>query len=288
MKCRCWLIYSIPDAERNRRNIGFYLEKGADLGIKVELLYREYIKIGVSGGKLSVSYEGSEVTLPDFAVCRTIDPQLSRQLERLGVPVFNSSRVAEITGDKARTYQFFAGSVPMPDTLFFRWHETPEKGALACPLVAKPCCGRGGYEVKLVGDERELEGYCRERRERREDFVLQKLAGRPGYDLRVYVIGREPVAAMLRSAAGDDIRANFCLGGRAEVYRLSEDEKSLVCRIAEALEPGFIGVDFLFDADGGLLLNEIEDVVGARMLYTFTDVDPVARYLEFILKKLNI
>ena len=63
-----WLIYSLADAERNRRNIGFYLEKSAKIGINLKLLYREYICIGVFDGKLSVRYEGWEIALPDFAI----------------------------------------------------------------------------------------------------------------------------------------------------------------------------------------------------------------------------
>ncbi len=283
-----WLIYSIPDAARNRRNIGFYLEKSAQSGIKIELLYREYIEIGVFGGKLSVKYEGRGVAPPDFAICRTIAPGLTRQLEGLGVPVFNNSKVAEITGDKARTYQYLAGKgVPLPDTRFCRWDGEESGCAAEFPIVAKPCCGRGGYAVKLIESAQALAEYRAERRERREDFVLQRVAGAPGRDLRVYVIGGEPVAAMLRIAENGDIRANFCLGGRAERYELSNAERALVDRIAREFEFGFVGVDFLFDAHGGLMLNEIEDVVGARMLYIYTDVDPVRRYLEYIKDKLK-
>ena len=283
-----WLIYSLADAERNRRNIGFYLEKSAKIGINLKLLYREYICIGVFDGKLSVRYEGWEIALPDFAICRTIDPGFTRQIEGLGVPVFNGSKVAEITGDKARTYQYLAGKgVPMPDTMFCRWEGAEYRGEFGFPVVAKPCCGRGGYAVELVADVEEMERYRAERRERREDFVIQRVAGMPGRDLRVYVIGGEPVAAMLRIAGEEDIRANFCLGGRAEIYRLSEEERALVERITREFDFGFVGVDFLFDSDGGLMLNEIEDVVGARMLYIYTDIDPVKQYLQYIKDKIR-
>jgi len=36
-----------------------------------------------------------------------------------------------------------------------------------------------------------------------------------------------------------------------------------------------------------MVLNEIEDVVGARMLYSLTDIDVVRLYLQHILKKLR-
>jgi len=284
-----WLIYSIPEAERNRRNISFYLEESAKIGIKIDVLYREYIKIGVGQGVLMLKYNGEAKTLPDFVICRTIDPALSRQLEMLGIPVFNSSFVAEVTGDKARTYQYLAGkNIPMPDTLFVKpWEAVPTFTAEKFPLVAKPCCGRGGYAVELIHSQQRLEEYAAERKNNGEDFVLQRPAAMSGRDLRVYVIGKEPIAAMLRISSGEDIRANFCLGGEAKRYNLTGCELALVERIASQFDFGLVGVDFLFDSDGSLMLNEIEDVVGARMIYTYTDINLVGRYLEYIVKRLK-
>jgi glutathione synthase/RimK-type ligase-like ATP-grasp enzyme len=45
--------------------------------------------------------------------------------------------------------------------------------------------------------------------------------------------------------------------------------------------PDFIGVDFVF-GDGNVYLNEIEDVVGTRMLYSLTELDPARMYMEYI------
>jgi len=45
--------------------------------------------------------------------------------------------------------------------------------------------------------------------------------------------------------------------------------------------PDFVGIDFIF-SDGKPYLNEIEDVVGTRMLYKLTDLDPAKMYIEYI------
>ena len=289
MELNGWLIYSIPEAKRNERNISFYLEESAKTGIKLEVLYREYMKIGTKQGVLVLKYNGETKPLPNFAICRTIDPSLTRQLEMMGVPVFNNSFVAEVTGDKARTYQYLAGKgIPVPDTLFVKsWECLPELETEKFPVVAKPCCGRGGYAVELIHTRERLAEYAEERKTAGEDYVLQRPAGMSGRDLRVYVIGKEPVAAMLRISSGEDIRANFCLGGEAKRYTLNSDELALVEKITSQFDFGLVGVDFLFDSDGTLMLNEIEDVVGARMIYTYTDINLVGRYLGYIVKRLK-
>ncbi|MBE6883651.1 MAG: ATP-grasp domain-containing protein [Ruminococcaceae bacterium] len=289
MSFHCWLIYSIPEAKRNERNILFYCEESAKVGINLDVLYREYIKIGTNRGKLTIQYNGEERLLPDFVICRTLDSLLTRQLEMMGVPVFNNSFVAEITGDKARTYQYLSGkNIPMPATNFVRsWEEPPILAEEMFPIVAKPCCGRGGYAVELIKEQARLTTYAGERKAAAEDYVLQQPSGMPGRDLRVYVIGREPIAAMLRISSGQDIRANFCLGGEAKRYELSGEERALVDRITAQFDFGLVGVDFLFDSDGSMMLNEIEDVVGARMIYTYTDINLVGRYLEYITRRLK-
>ncbi|MBR6213406.1 MAG: hypothetical protein IKQ67_02000 [Candidatus Methanomethylophilaceae archaeon] len=55
----------------------------------------------------------------------------------------------------------------------------------------------------------------------------------------------------------------------------------MVKRIVPELMADFIGIDFVF-GDGQVYLNEIEDVVGTRMLYSLTDMDPARMYMEYI------
>ena len=46
-----------------------------------------------------------------------------------------------------------------------------------------------------------------------------------------------------------------------------------------------MGIDFVFD-NGKIIFNEIEDVVGSRMVYTYTDIDIVDIYIKYLLTKL--
>ena len=59
-----------------------------------------------------------------------------------------------------------------------------------------------------------------------------------------------------------------------------------VGRIYSALRCDWIGVDFLPDRNGWVL-NEIEDPVGARMLYELTDVDVARLLTEYCLSEIG-
>ena len=48
----------------------------------------------------------------------------------------------------------------------------------------------------------------------------------------------------------------------------------------------YIGIDFLFD-NGHLIFNEIEDTVGARMVYDKTDIDIIKLYCNYIKKEVG-
>ena len=65
-------------------------------------------------------------------------------------------------------------------------------------------------------------------------------------------------------------------------YELSSEEVRTVKAVLRCLPclPDFVGIDFL--ADKELIFNEVEDVVGTRMLYETTDKDAARLYSEYI------
>lgn len=289
---KAWLIYNRKDAEKNARYIQFYHEEGKKRGITFEVIYTERLEFGIHAGTWILRYDGKKMERPDFVICRTIYPFLSKQLEAMEIPVFNGSKVATICNDKALTYQYVAKlHLPMIDTIFCRKEELEEQ-LDRCndnqPRVFKAVAGHGGSQVYLYDaasldakDQKQviLEGL------KDTDFVVQPLTGKRHQDLRVYVIGNEIVAAVLRTAK-EGFKSNFSLGGSVRMYELSEVEKKQVTKMIGLFEFGLVGIDFLIGDDGQLIFNEIEDVVGARMLYQCSDINLVGRYLDYIVSKL--
>lgn len=116
------------------------------------------------------------------------------------------------------------------------------------------------------------------------NYIIQQASNEPGRDLRVYLVGNKITAAVLRTS-DTDFRSNYCLGGTARLYTLSQKERELVQRAVSGLEIGMAGIDFIFH-NGEPVFNEIEDTAGARALYALSDYDIVNDYIQYIRKEL--
>lgn len=283
-----YIIYRKEDAKKNERYIAMYHEEGEKLGITFEVLYVEELAYGIADNTWSIYYQGRPLMHPDFAVVRTINPLLSRQLHVLNIPVFNSPEVAEICNDKARTYQEMASlSIPMIPTEFCKYEQIEEKLEKATQRsVVKTVSGHGGTEVFLIEPGNREQIHQMLRRISFKDVVIQPFVGTKHEDLRVYVIGDRIVGAVLRQAK-EGFKSNFSLGGFVSLYSLSEQEEILVHKIIKKLKPDMVGIDFIIGDHNELIFNEIEDVVGARMLYKVSNINLVGEYLQYIQNKIK-
>ena len=216
----------------------------------------------------------------DFCIVRTISPSLTEEIEKLGIPVFNNSTTSKIANDKWQTYLMARRlNIPVMDTVSLKDGEVKT----SFPRVIKSVDGHGGSEVFLVNSTEE----CKEILSLYPDkhFISQQLSSEPGVDMRVYVMGDGVVAATKRLSSSD-FRSNFSLGGNAELDAPLEDMLVVIEAIKRELNFDFVGIDFIRH-NGEWILNEIEDVVGTRMIYSLTDIDAAELYIKYVLKKVK-
>lgn len=208
------------------------------------------------------NYRGSA----DFVINRTNDYRIAEFYESRGIRVFNHSALSKIANDKQACYEFMQShGIPIMPINYGK-----------VPAVKKPIDGHGGEGVVMINSPEPFE----------KNYVYQKPCDTPGKDVRVWVIGGEIITSILRESK-TDFRSNYCLGGRAEVYSLSPEEKSLVKKVISLVDSDYIGVDFLFN-NNRPIFNEIEDTVGARMVYDKTDIDILSLYCHYIKKEMNL
>ncbi|MGB8455415.1 MAG: ATP-grasp domain-containing protein [Anaerocolumna sp.] len=286
-----WLIYSVLEVEKNKRYIQFYLDEGKRLNLDIQLILVEDLMFGVKDNMWFMTYKKEVIKYPEFVICRTIYPLLTKQFEFLGIPVFNNSQIAEICNDKAKTYQYVAQlGIQMVDSAFCKYPMI--EGSLehiAVPTVIKAVAGHGGSQVFLLDPGESTHVECFNADIGREldgsDVVMQPLIGSRHQDLRVYIIGNEIIGSILRTAK-EGFKSNFSLGGEVTRYDLSSGEIQLVKRIMTLFDIGMVGIDFIIGDEGQLVFNEIEDVAGARMLYQCMDINLAALYLNYIRARL--
>ena len=292
---KVWLIYYRENAHYNKEYIRFYRDEGVKLGLDIELILIEELEFGVKDSQWFLWVNNKEITFPAFVIMRAIYPLLNRQLEYMGIKVYNNSIVAELCNDKAKTYQYLARTgIRMVDSTFYQKHKLKEPLQKRTePTVIKSVDGHGGNEVFLFSPYTEMDtSNLAAQMEikvpeclNHTDTVMQPLIGSKHQDLRVYVIGDTIIAAVLRTST-EGFRSNFSLGGAVCLYQLNEIEEELVQRIINEFEFGLVGIDFIIGEEGELVFNEIEDVVGSRMLYQCApQINIVRLYLEFLLAK---
>lgn len=295
-----WMIYNIEDYNKNKKYFEIHKEIADKNGITLELKFMENFSYGVnSHSEYFILYDKQRVELPKFVIGRMRNPLFTKQLELMGIDVYNNAFVADICNDKAKTYQFLAGSsievIPSEfvsadvlDKKIERLNAVSEDGNKNLDnKVIKSTSGHGGTEVFLASDYPEAHFPT--------DVVVQPFVQGENADVRVYVLDNAIVSAVKRTAR-EGFKSNYSLGGYVEEYILSKEERVVVDKIIAWFNKErylrdktsglfYVGVDFIIDREGKFLFNEIEDVVGSRMLYKTSNIDIVQMYMNKIISR---
>lgn len=256
------LVYTSADAEYNEWFIDHIIEEGRKCNLDIRLV-------------LSDKEEVSDNDI-DFAIVRNRDSKLSKRLEENNIRCFNSSYVVNIGNDKWEMYKDFnAVGIPVMYT---------QRTKLPYPFVMKPVDGHGGENVYLIKNADEYKRAIDTKPdEKTGEFIFQVPATEKGRDIRVYVVGGIILTAMERIAVDTekDFRSNYSLNGNAKEHALTDEELKLAAKVADHIKADFVGIDLIYN-NGRPVVNEIEDAVGTRMLYSLTDIDPVREFVAHI------
>ncbi len=260
-----WIVY---DTERYQKNQVF-ADKLKDAFFQRNL----EAKVVIIDDLLNIPFP-----LPDIAIMRVINPELSAFFTKHHVYIQNKEPVSRITNDKYKTYQYLEKIVPMAKTYLI--DATMQSFLLPFPFILKSLDGHGGQEVFYVQNLKEVQNAFKQTQKKK--MIIQEVIEDWGKDLRVYVLHDQILCAMLRTSK-TSFKSNFSLGGNASLYVLNQKEKQLIKKIIKQFDFGLVGIDFLFK-NNQLILNEIEDVVGCRMVYQYTNIDIAFQYVDYILK----
>ena len=273
-----YLIYHDYEAKKNSAFIELFKKYGKLKGI--DFMYIPYS-------------DYKEKTLPDIVINRTRDASVSLWYEENNVRVLHSSLITETGNDKFRTIEYLKNNLPSdfklkkwaPYTEFISKEELKEylqNYNSDKEVVIKSVDGHGGNKVCLLSKESDKEYIYNTIAG--SDCIVQEKIESDNNDIRVYIVGGSVYAAMLRHGESD-FRSNFSLGGEAVEYHLSESQKEYIMNFVKAFggnELAMAGIDFILTKNNELIFNELEEMVGSRMLYANTDYNIVKDYVEWI------
>ncbi len=217
----------------------------------------------------------------NFAIVRTIAPKINSILENTGIRVFNNFNTSLIANDKWKTY-LFCKSLHVPTMPTYQ--DISSVDLHKFPYIIKSCNGHGGTEVFWIDNLDKLIAIKDYFHSLDKKFIIQKPCSELGKDMRIYVMGNEIISSVLRYNS-NSFKSNYSLGGKVQKANPTIYQIDIVKKIISHLKSDYIGIDFIFD-NGKWVLNEIEDVVGARMLYEVTHIDIASKYCSYIKSKL--
>lgn len=284
---QCYMIYTEAEGQKNHAFIEMFRQAGESQGLLFSF-------IPVS--------QYQKMPLPDLVLNRSRDSQVSRWYQDRQIPVYHDSDIVEIGNDKYKTLERLQER--LPENILSDWcphsflltaemesdfdclqQQIEQKLGTGETVVLKTVDGHGGSEVyRLPADPfrdvlswRQIMDSLRGRH-----LLCQSWVNCDNRDLRVYILWGEIYAAVLRQGQ-DDFRSNYSRGGSIRQYDLSEQERSYIEPFIQALggkRLAMAGIDFLLRRDGRLIFNELEEMVGCRMLYQCTEQDIVQDYVK--------
>ncbi|MQY12868.1 Alpha-aminoadipate--LysW ligase LysX [Streptomyces sp. RB5] len=186
----------------------------------------------------------------------------ARALEAAGCTVLNSARAIELCGDKYLTSVALRDAgLPTPRTALAL---TPQAAldaleAIGYPAVIKPLTGSWGRLVAKLPDAESaatvLEYVAALPSPASHLVYAQELVDKPDRDIRVIVVGDEPVGAVYRRSS--DWRTNVARGAETLRCEVTDDIAKLAVTAAQCVGADIAGVDLIEDAAGQLMVLEV-------------------------------
>lgn len=209
-----------------------------------------------------------------------------RQFEQMGVFALNGSQAIAVSRDKLRSLQMLSRrDVGLPSTAFVRRREDilpAIERVGGTPIIIKLLEGTQGVGVILAEDLKVAEAIIETLHGAKQSVLIQKfVAESKGKDVRAFVVGGRVVAAMRRSAIGQEFRSNVHRGGKTEALELSDDYSRIAVRAAQIMGLHVAGVDILESDDGPQVL-EVNSSPGLEGIETATNVDVAGTIVEHL------
>lgn len=213
---------------------------------------------------------------------------ISKIYEANGTNVVNSTQVAERCGDKYVTSQLLVqNGIPTPRVLMAFDEESALAAvdAMGYPCVLKPVVGSWGRLLAKVDNRHMAESLIEHKATlgvNHQVFYVQEYINKPGRDIRAFVVGEEPIAAIYRTS--ENWITNTARGGVASNCPLPPELSEICQRTARAIGGGLLAID-VFETDNGFTVNEVNHTMEFRNSITTTGVNIPALMVDYVLEQ---
>jgi [lysine-biosynthesis-protein LysW]--L-2-aminoadipate ligase len=222
-------------------------------------------------------------------ISQTLGLQATFFFESLGIPVVNSSQIAQVCENKLATSLRLAEHrvATIPFAAVFTESEAiaavEELGGF--PVVVKPITGSWGRLIAKVNDLDSLEAILEQKAilggPMHKVFYLQKYIQKPGRDIRVTMVDHQPVCAIYRETK--HWITNTARGAEAKNCHLDKDLVKICIATSKAIGGGILGID-IFETDKGYVVNEVNHATEFKNVQRVTNVNVAESMINYCLK----
>ena len=261
-------------------------------GHKIRTLDPLEMSVFVERGRPTLTYKTKRLERLDAVIPRIgaaithFGTAVVQQFEEAGVYCLNPASAIRIARDKLRSIQALSRhEVGFPPTAFVR-----SKAAIPAaiesvggvPVVIKLLEGTQGTGVILAETTQVAEAILETLQTLAAPVLVQRfVAESRGKDIRALVVGHEVVAAMRRTAQGDEFRSNVHRGGSVEAVTLSPDDARVAVRAAQVLGLRLAGVDML-ESHTGPQVMEVNSSPGLEGIEAASGQDLAGKIVEYL------
>lgn len=261
-------------------------------GHEVKVLNTLRFAIDLSGDDPDLQFRGRPLSDYDAILPRVgasityFGTAVVRQFEQMDVYTPNTANGISNARDKLRATQILSRhNIGMPATAFVR-NRADVRPAIervgGAPVVIKLLEGTQGIGVILAPEVKVAEAIIETLQSTNQNVLIQRfVAESKGRDIRALVVGDRVVAAMRRTANGDEFRSNVHRGGSVEAVTLSPEYEQVAVRSAQIMGLRVAGVDMLEGADGPLVM-EVNSSPGLQGIETATQLDVAGAIIDYI------
>lgn len=209
-----------------------------------------------------------------------------RQFEQMDVFSANSALGIASSRDKLRALQILSRhDLGIPPTEFVR-SKVDVLPAIrrvgGAPVIIKLLEGTQGVGVILADSIKIAEAIIETLQSAKQNVLIQKfVAESKGKDVRAFVVGDRVVAAMRRTAQGQEFRSNVHRGGTTESIQLEPEYEKTAVKAAQIMGLRVAGVDMLEGVDGPQIM-EVNSSPGLEGIEKATDVDVAGEVIRFM------
>jgi ribosomal protein S6--L-glutamate ligase len=150
------------------------------------------------------------------------------------------------------------------------------------PAIAKELTGSQGKTVYPLESNYQTNVFLKNFNKKKKNLLIQGFIDGNSKDIRAIVIDGKVIAAMERTAAKGELRANISQGGSGKKIELSKEDQEMCVKAARACGHEVAGVDLIKNKDGLSYVLEVNSNYGYE-IEEITGVDvstPLIEYCE--------